>query len=134
MFIVLGIVVILVALLLILIVIIQNPKGGMMSSSIGSVGNQLLGASKSTDTVEKITWGLAGTLMALSIASIFLLPDGKEVLESSSSEGASIKEVLDRNKNTTPTLPPSAPVMNQPAAPNTAPANPPAQTPPPAGK
>jgi preprotein translocase subunit SecG len=119
----LGIVIILIAVLLILVVIIQNPKGGM-NASMGSIGNQILGASRSTDAVEKITWYLAGGLMVLSVASIFLLPDPKEVSEINSSEGSKIKEVLEKNKSTSPAFP-TAPAMAPPQQQSA-----PAQTPP----
>jgi len=108
----LGVLIILVAILLILIVIIQNPKGGM-NASMGALGNQILGASRSTDAVEKITWYLAGGLMILSVVSIFLLPNPNDVTESETSEGSKIKEVLDRNKNNTPAFP-SAPAIPAP--------------------
>jgi preprotein translocase subunit SecG len=119
----LGIVIILIAVLLILVVIIQNPKGGM-NASMGSIGNQILGASRSTDAVEKITWYLAGGLMVLSVASIFLLPDPKEVSKINSSEGSKIKEVLEKNKSTSPAFP-TAPAMAPPQQQSA-----PAQTPP----
>jgi len=42
-----------------LVVLIQNPKGGGIDSTFGgSQANQMLGASRSTDMIEKITWGL----------------------------------------------------------------------------
>jgi preprotein translocase subunit SecG len=119
----LGIVIILIAVLLILVVIIQNQKGGM-NASMGSIGNQILGASRSTDAVEKITWYLAGGLMVLSVASIFLLPDPKEVSKINSSEGSKIKEVLEKNKSTSPAFP-TAPAMAPPQQQSA-----PAQTPP----
>lgn len=105
----LSILIIVIAVLLILIVIIQNPKGGM-NASMGAIGNQILGASRSTDAVEKITWYLAGGLMVLSVVSIFLLPNPNEVAEEATSEGAKIKEVLDKNKSAAPAFP-TAPAM-----------------------
>jgi preprotein translocase subunit SecG len=95
-----------------------------MNASMGSIGNQILGASRSTDAVEKITWYLAGGLMVLSVASIFLLPDPKEVSEINSSEGSKIKEVLEKNKSTSPAFP-TAPAMAPPQQQSA-----PAQTPP----
>ena len=128
MYIALGIVIILVAILLILVVIIQNPKGGMMSSSIGRMGNQLLGAGRSTDAVEKVTLYLAVGLMVLSVASIFFLPDAKEVENSDNSENSVVKEALDKNKSASPALP-TAPIA-PPAQQQTAPAAQPSATPP----
>lgn len=142
MYIAFGILVILVAILLALVVIIQNPKGGMLSSSIGSMGNQILGASRSTDAIEKITWYLAGGLMILSIASIFVLPDSKTAVNGETTEGSAIQKAINEKKGST-TLP-SVPAMTPPQgqtqqapAQGSAPAqqtNAPAQTPPTQGK
>lgn len=57
-----------VCLLLMLVVLVQNPKGGGIDSTFGgSQANQMLGASRSTDVIEKITWGLAAALFVLCI-------------------------------------------------------------------
>jgi len=60
--------------LLMAIVLIQNPKGGGIDSSLGGVAaNQMFGAAKSTDFVEKITWGLAAALFILCIVTAMLV-------------------------------------------------------------
>lgn len=60
--------------LLMAVVLIQNPKGGGIDSTFGGGGaNQMLGAAKSTDFVEKLTWGLAITLFALCIITAILV-------------------------------------------------------------
>lgn len=57
-----------VCLLLMLVVLVQNPKGGGIDSTFGgSQANQIMGASRSTDFIEKLTWGLAITLFILCI-------------------------------------------------------------------
>ena len=57
-----------VCLLLMLVVLVQNPKGGGIDSTFGGTqANQMLGASRSTDVIEKITWGLAAALFALCV-------------------------------------------------------------------
>jgi preprotein translocase subunit SecG len=56
---IITVIIILVCLMLGFIVLIQNPKGGGLSATFGQAGNQLLGAQRSTDMVEKWTWGLA---------------------------------------------------------------------------
>lgn len=57
-----------VCLLLMLVVLIQNPKGGGIDSTFGgSQANSVIGASRSTDVIEKITWGLAAALFILCI-------------------------------------------------------------------
>ncbi len=60
------------AVLLILIVLIQNSKGGL-SPTMGSASSQLIGVKRTTDLLEKITWGLAVSIMALCLATNFLL-------------------------------------------------------------
>lgn len=57
----------LVAVLLIGVVLIQNPKGGGVDSTFGGSANQMFGAAKSTDFVEKLTWYLAAGLLILCI-------------------------------------------------------------------
>lgn len=60
--------------LLMAIVLIQNPKGGGVDSNFGgSAANQMFGAAKSTDFVEKITWGLAGSLFVLCLLTAILV-------------------------------------------------------------
>ncbi len=57
-----------VCVLLMLVVLVQNPKGGGIDSTFGgSQANQIMGASRSTDFIEKMTWGLAITLFVLCI-------------------------------------------------------------------
>ena len=63
---VIMVITIIAAILMILIVMVQNPKGGGLDSSFGNV-NQLGGVAKSTETIEKTTWTLAGIIAVLSI-------------------------------------------------------------------
>lgn len=63
--------------LLMLIVLIQNPKGGGIDSTFGGQGaNQMFGAAKSTDFIEKLTWGLAATLFILCIITAIIVSNG----------------------------------------------------------
>lgn len=60
--------------LLMAVVLIQNPKGGGIDTSLGgTAANQMFGAAKSTDFVEKLTWILAGTLFVLCIITAMLV-------------------------------------------------------------
>jgi len=59
---------IIVAILLMLIVLIQNPKGGGIASNF-SAGNSILGVAKTSDIVEKLTWGGAALIVVLSLVS-----------------------------------------------------------------
>jgi len=59
-----------------LILIIQNPKGGGVDPTLGGQAQQLFGAARSTDVVEKATWVLAGALILLCIAAVFVVGTG----------------------------------------------------------
>ena len=52
---------------------IQNPKGGGLSSAFGG-GNQIMGARKTCDFLEKATWTLAIILVILTLSSNFAIP------------------------------------------------------------
>ena len=52
---------------------IQNPKGGGLSSAFGG-GNQIMGARKTSDFLEKTTWALAIVLVSLALLSNFAIP------------------------------------------------------------
>jgi len=68
--------------LLMIAVLIQNPKGGGVDSTFGgSQANQMFGAAKSSDFIEKITWGLAAALFALCLVAAILAGDGTVATE-----------------------------------------------------
>ncbi|MEO0472359.1 MAG: preprotein translocase subunit SecG, partial [Bacteroidota bacterium] len=69
-----GVLGLLVAAALILAVVIQNSKGGGLSSAIAGGGaTQILGARRSTEFIEKLTWYLwGGLLVAVFVANIFV--------------------------------------------------------------
>ena len=70
----LTILITLVCILLMAVVLIQNPKGGGIDSTFGGSGaNQMLGAAKSTDFIEKLTWGLAIALFVLCIITAIVV-------------------------------------------------------------
>ena len=62
------ILIVIVSLLLMGIVLIQNSKGGGLASGFSS-SNQIVGVQKTTDFLEKGTWGLAIALLALCLVS-----------------------------------------------------------------
>jgi preprotein translocase subunit SecG len=63
--------------LLMLIILIQNPKGGGIDSTFGGQGaNQMFGAAKSTDFIEKLTWGLGASLFILCIITAIIVSNG----------------------------------------------------------
>ena len=69
----LVIIIILAALLMIGIVLIQESKGGGLSSNFASY-NQIGGVRKTTDFIEKTTWGLALVMVVISIACAYVAP------------------------------------------------------------
>lgn len=71
-----------VCLLLMGAVLIQNPKGGGVDSTFGGTqANQMFGAAKSTDFIEKVTWYLAIALFVLCIATSLMIGGGPEGVE-----------------------------------------------------
>ncbi|MEL6388979.1 MAG: preprotein translocase subunit SecG [Bacteroidota bacterium] len=70
----LTILIALVSLLLMFVVLIQNPKGGGLDTTFGGGGaTQMFGAARSTDLIEKITWGLAIALFVLCILTAVIV-------------------------------------------------------------
>ena len=61
------------SLLMCFIVLIQNSKGGGLASGFSS-SNQIMGVRKTTDVIEKVTWGLAAAMVVLSVVSVFFIP------------------------------------------------------------
>ena len=75
-------------LLLMGVVLIQNPKGGGVDSTFGgSSANQMFGAAKSTDFIEKLTWGLAISLFVLCIITAVLVSGGDTSIQTLQTEG-----------------------------------------------
>lgn len=80
--------------LMCLIVLIQESKGGGLASSFAE-NNAMLGVRKTTDVIEKITWGLAAAMVILSIASVGFL-------SSSRTAGSTIMEQAVEQQATNP--------------------------------
>ena len=78
---ILSILVLLASVLLIFVVYIQNPKGGGLSSDFGSPG-QLGGVKKTNEFIDKLTWSLAGIIVAASIIITMRQPKAKKVADS----------------------------------------------------
>ena len=75
MYVFLSILIFLASIFLILIVLVQNSKGGGLASGFAS-SNQIMGVRKTTDFLEKATWGLAGSVVVLSILIASFIPKG----------------------------------------------------------
>ena len=64
------------SILLVLVVLAQNSKGGGLTSQFGGSGaSNLIGVKKTGDVLEKLTWGLAFSVMALVLATNFTTPN-----------------------------------------------------------
>ncbi len=66
--------------LLILIVLVQNSKGGGLAANFSS-SNQMLGVRKTTDFLEKATWGLAIFIVLFSIVASLSIHRGEEEVD-----------------------------------------------------
>ena len=86
------------SLLMIGIVLIQESKGGGLASNFSS-SNAIMGVRKTTDFVEKATWGLAAAMVVFSIICAYVAPVSSadtSVLEKAATETQTT------NPNTTP--------------------------------
>ena len=70
----LSILIVIVCGFIILVVLIQNPKGGGLGATFAGVSNNLMGVQRTTDFLEKATWGFAIALLVLSLMTSFFLP------------------------------------------------------------
>mgnify|MGYP004454967893 FL=1 len=77
--------IVLASILMILIVLIQESKGGGLASNFSST-NSIMGVRKTTDVVEKLTWGLAIAMVVISVACAYVAPQAAG--DSSVMEGA----------------------------------------------
>jgi preprotein translocase subunit SecG len=69
MYVLLTILIVIAAVLLVLLVLVQNSKGGGLAAGFSS-GNQVMGAPKTADFLEKASWTLAGIILVLSILAV----------------------------------------------------------------
>jgi len=100
------ILIILTSVLLVLVVLVQNPKGGGISSGIiGS--NQVMGVKKTTDFIEKLTWGLVLTLIGLCLVAGMVLP-------SKDDRGAIGTKLQEQIENAPAAAKPNVPAQQQP--------------------
>lgn len=103
----LSILIIIVCILLTLVVLIQNPKGGGIAANF-TAPNQIMGAKRSSDLVEKATWILAVVLIVFSLASNFMRPS---IDSDTNTPESRIKENIDNSAM--PAAPMQAPVQQQ---------------------
>ena len=77
MYVFLIILIVIFSLLLTLIVLVQNSKGGGLAAGFQS-SNQIMGVRKTTDFLEKATWGLAAFMVLLSIVVVGIQSNSRE--------------------------------------------------------
>ncbi len=66
----LTVIILLTCAVLAFVVLIQNPKGGGLSGSFGTMGTQIMGVKQSGDIMEKVTWSAMGIIASLCIISV----------------------------------------------------------------
>lgn len=105
--------------LLIGVVLIQKSKGGGLAANVNNY-NQFMGVRKTTDFIEKATWGLAIFICVLSICSC-LFTDTKYVQDAI----PKLENIpVQQNQGTPMQTPPAGAQKSAPAAPHQAPAEP----------
>ena len=57
-------------------ILVQNPKGGGIDATFGGQAQQLFGAARSTDFIERATWVLAALLLVLCVAAVMVVGTG----------------------------------------------------------
>jgi preprotein translocase subunit SecG len=125
-----AILIVLASLLMIFIVLIQESKGGGLASNFSS-SNLIMGVRKTTDFIEKATWGLAIAMVVFSVACAYVAP-------TATTSVSTMEKAATENSTTNPTNVPNfgagqkAPAQGTPAkggaqqsapAPTKAPAN-----------
>ena len=99
---------IIVALLLMLIVLIQNPKGGGIASNF-SAGNSILGVAKTSDIVEKLTWGGAILILAISLVAAMWNGAPDETTPKTQNADPMLERVIENAPASTTPATPAAP-------------------------
>ena len=61
------------SILMVGIVLIQESKGGGLASNFATY-NQMAGVRKTTDFIEKATWGLAAFMVVMSVLCAYVAP------------------------------------------------------------
>ncbi len=88
MYLFITILILIVALVLVLLVLVQNSKGGGLASGFAS-SNQIMGAPKTTDFLEKATWSLTGALFVLCIIAALTIP--RDIITEKSEVGGRVQ-------------------------------------------
>jgi preprotein translocase subunit SecG len=76
-YLIITILILIASILLVGVVLIQKSKGGGLSENFGK-GNDMFGVQKTTDIVEKLTWGLVAFIVVLSVVSVAFTPSATQ--------------------------------------------------------
>ena len=95
------ILIVIAAILLTLLVLVQNSKGGGLAAGFSS-SNQVLGVRKTTDFLEKATWGLTGFIIVLAIFAASMSPYRHSVEGMQSAIQQQIQEAAQQQQNVIP--------------------------------
>lgn len=82
--------------LIILAVLAQSPKSGMAANFGAS--NQVMGVRQTADFLEKFTWGLAISIVVLSLAATMTMPSAG-ISSSKSGVEKALEQSLEGNQN-----------------------------------
>lgn len=65
-----AIIIMLACVVLAFFILVQNPKGGGLTGTFGSVSSQVMGVKQSGDVMEKGTWSTMAVIAILAIVSV----------------------------------------------------------------
>jgi len=121
MYVFITILIVIICVLLGLIVLIQNPKGGGVNATFGGASQQIFGASRTTDVIEKTTWTLAVLLLLFCLGSAFFIDkkaiDAKKQAQVNAAKTAAPAELSEVEKRLKETGVANAPMPQQPGQP-----------------
>ncbi len=103
---VITLIVVLISVLLVMVVLVQKSKGGGLAAGFQS-SNQVMGAPKTADFLEKTTWTLMGVIALLCIISTLMLKHTSSTVQGSA---------IEAQEQTAPVLPENV-ADDAPAAP-----------------
>lgn len=90
----LTILIVLASVLLVLLVLVQNSKGGGLASGFQS-GNQVMGAPKTADFLEKASWTLAAVIIVLSILAVWVYKNDSANVNEGSAISTQVQEAAE---------------------------------------
>ncbi|HQV00722.1 MAG: preprotein translocase subunit SecG [Bacteroidia bacterium] len=112
MYLFITILIFLASILLSLVVLIQSSKGGGLAAGLSS-SNQVMGVRKTTEGLEKLTWGFGIALMVLVLVATFSLPNS----QTSATGTTTTKQSTTLERAAKTNVPQAAPAPQQQAAP-----------------